>query len=64
MLQRRDRLGAPDVRFAAEAELVVAADFEVVLQDRRIAERFAVTAERLLGDLGEAGAFDGPSPCR
>ena len=47
------------MRLAAEAEGVVAADFERVLEHRRVAEGVAVAAHRFLGDLGEAGAFDG-----
>ena len=44
---------------AAEAEGVVAADFERVVQDRRIAEGVAMAPDRLGGDLGAAGALDG-----
>src|SRR5665213_3597898 len=58
MLERRDGLGAPDVRLATQAELIVAADFEVVLQDRRMAESIAVTAERLLGNLFQPRTLD------
>ena len=45
--------------FAAQAEGVVAADFERFGQNRRIAEGVAVAPDRLGGDLGAAGALDG-----
>ena len=43
---------------AAHAERIVAADVEHGAVDRRVAERVAVAAHRLLGDLVEADALD------
>ena len=58
MLQQRHRLRRPGMRLAAQPEGIFAADIERVAIDRRIAERVAMAAHRLLGDLGEADALD------
>ena len=58
VLQRRHRRGVPDVIFAADAERIFAADVEHGAIDRRVARSVAMPAHRLLGDLGEADAFD------
>ena len=44
------------MRFAANAEGVVAADIKRIAIKRRIAERFFMKADGFLGDLGKAGA--------
>src|SRR6185312_13195311 len=59
VLQVADRLRAPQMRLATEAEGVVAADIEAVLEHRARAERIVVAADRLLGDLLQADALDG-----
>ena len=46
------------MRLAAQAERVVAADIQHVAVDRVVAVGVAMARDRLLGDLGEADAFD------
>ena len=59
VLQRRDGRRCPDMRLAAQPIGVVATDIEGVAQDRRVAERVAMSSQRLLGDFGEVDTFDG-----
>ena len=50
--------------FAADAEGIIAADFERIAVERRIAERFLVPPHGFLRNLGKTGAAnsrDGPS---
>ena len=60
VLQEGHRLRRPGMRFAADAEGVIAANIERVAIERRIAERLPMAADGFLRDLGKAGAAD---PC-
>src|SRR5437764_15212275 len=58
VLQRRDRLGRPGVRLAADAEQILAADIERMLEHRHVAECIAMAPRGLLGNLVEPDALD------
>jgi len=46
------------MRFAADAEGVIAANIKRIAIERRIAESFPVAADGFLCDLGKTGAAD------
>jgi hypothetical protein len=58
MLQLGDRVGRPHVVFAAHTPGVFTAGVQHVGQHRVVAEGRAVHAQRFLGDLEHAHAFD------
>ena len=59
VLERRDGVGRPRMRLAAQAEEILAADLERMAQDRHVGVGVVVAACGLLGDLVEADALDG-----